>query len=183
MAIYTKTGDKGTTALFGSDVRRKKYDQRVISYGCIDELNSHIGLVISFFPKGKLRVVKGHLKDIQKDLFEIASELATDSESKPPFLLGKSRIKFLEGIIDSLEGKLPALGNFIFPGGSKPGALLHTARTICRRAEREIVKLSDEDEVNTTIVVYINRLSDCLFMMARRVNQTLDSPEEIWKAK
>jgi cob(I)alamin adenosyltransferase len=178
MAIYTKTGDKGTTALFGGEVRRKKYDLRVSAYGTVDEVNSQIGVVLAFL---EVKEVKNWLKEIQKDLFEIASELATDPKTNPPFSLKRDRIKFLEGIVDQLEGSLPALGNFIFPGGSKPGSLIHIARTICRRAEREIVKLADKEEVNSNIVIYMNRLSDTLFMLARRVNHDLKSPEEIWK--
>lgn len=183
MAIYTKKGDFGTTSLFGVKTRRKKYDLRISSYGIVDELSSQIGVVISFIDKGKLKDVRGWLKEIQKDLFEVASELATDSKTKPAVSLDGKRIKELERIIDELEGKLPALQNFIFPGGSKVGALLHVARTICRRAEREIVRLADREKVNPNIVVYINRLSDTLFMLAREVNHKQKSAQEIWKGK
>lgn len=180
MAVYTKKGDTGTTSLFGGVSRRKKYDIRINAYGTVDELNSCLGLVSSFLTN-RSRKVKPVLEQIQKDLFEIASELATEPASKKPFNLEVSRIKGLEKVIDALEGSLPPLQNFIFSGGSKPGALLHLARTICRRAEREIVYLADKEEVNSNIVVYINRLSDTLFMLAREVNRLEKSPEQVWK--
>lgn len=182
MAIYTKKGDRGTTLLYGGISARKKYDSRVVAYGTVDELNAQIGVVLAFLEED-LEDIRGWLKEIQKDLFEIASELATESTQQKPFNLESTKVKELEKIIDKLEGNLPPLQNFIFPGGSKPGAILHIARTVCRRAEREIVKLSDKEEVNSNILVYLNRLSDCLFMLARETNRLEKSPEEIWKQK
>lgn len=182
MAIYTKKGDFGTTSLFGAKARIKKYDLRISSYGTVDELNSQIGVSVAFL-KGGLKEVAGWLKEIQEDLFEIASELATDPKAKPVVKFDGKRIKELEKIMDELEGKLPPLQNFIFPGGSRPGALLHSARTVCRRAEREIVRLSDKEKINPNILIYMNRLSDVLFVMAREVNHRQKSPEEIWRMR
>src|SRR3990167_5873784 len=145
MAVYTKKGDRGTTSLYGGVTRRKKYDIRINAYGTVDELNSSIGLVSSFLTNRSKRV-KSILNQVQTDLFEIASELATDPKTKKPFSLDTKRIKYLEQIIDELEGSLPPLQNFIFSGGSKPGALLHLARTVCRRAERIVVQLANKEK-------------------------------------
>ena len=181
MAIYTKTGDKGKTGLLGG-TRVEKTNQRVVAYGTVDELNSQIGLAISFSDKRTVKAKKLLVK-IQQDLFEIASELATSTSVKPPFNLGLDRIRNLEKIIDGLEGSLPVLANFIFPGGSKMGAALHVTRSVCRRAEREIVKLAKKEKVNSNILVYVNRLSDFLFVLSREVNQLKGRKEEVWTGK
>ena len=189
MAVYTKKGDRGNTGLYGENRARSKSDQRIIAIGTIDELNSHLGFVSSFLSSGKVsrekeRKVREEIKNVQKDLFEIAACLASPKSSrKPPFEIGLDRVRRLEKMIDELEGSLPALANFIFPGGSKPGAALHVSRSVCRRAEREIVRLNQKEKLEPNILIYVNRLSDCLFMMAREVNRLEKKKEEIWKAK
>lgn len=182
MAVYTKQGDKGLTSLYGENKKRAKDDLRIEAYGTVDELNSHLGSVISFLTP-KTKKLQPHLSEIQKDLFEIASCLATPSRVDPPFSVGPDKTKSLEKIIDELEGSLPVLQNFIFPGGARAGANLHIARTVCRRAERRIVSLSKKEEVNSEILIYINRLSDCLFMIARWANKVEGKKEDIWKPK
>ncbi|OGY11293.1 MAG: ATP:cob(I)alamin adenosyltransferase [Candidatus Blackburnbacteria bacterium RIFCSPHIGHO2_12_FULL_41_13b] len=196
MAVYTKKGDKGKTSLYGEPRFRSKSDQRVIALGSIDELNSHLGFVSgNLTPRlrsGQARFVRirEEITSIQRDLFEIASCLATPSGpdligagNKPPFEIGLDRVRRLEKIIDELEGSLPALANFIFPGGSRVGSALHVARSVCRRAEREVVKLDQKEKIEPNILIYINRLSDALFMIAREVNRLEKKKEEIWKAK
>ncbi len=181
MAVYTKKGDRGATHLYGEKLARPKSDQRVVALGSIDELNSHLGFVSGNLTSraGKYRRI---ITRIQRDIFEIASCLASPG-NKPPFEIGLDRVRRLEKIIDDLEGSLPALANFIFPGGSRTGSALHVARSVCRRAEREVVKLSEKEKIEPNILIYINRLSDCLFMMAREINRLENKKEEIWKAK
>lgn len=180
MAVYTKLGDRGTTSLYGEDKKRSKDDLRIEAYGTVDELNSHLGSVISFLTP-KTKKLFSHLLSVQKDLFEIASCLATPHSVDPPFSVEHDKTKRLEKIIDEIEGSLPVLQNFIFPGGGKVGASLHIARTVCRRAERRIVSLSKKEEVNSEILIYINRLSDMVFMIARWANKLEGKKEEIWK--
>lgn len=185
MAIYTRRGDQGKTSLYNPPAggnRRWKYDQRVVSIGTIDELNSQLGMVSSLLSK-RTGEFKNVLRQIQQDLFEIGAELATPKSQKPPFSITLKRVREIEGIIDDLEGELPALGNFIFPGGSSSGAALHVARSISRRAEREVARLSRKEKVNTNLLVYLNRLSDLLFMLARKVNAVHKTPEDHWKGK
>ena len=180
MAIYTRVGDRGTTSLFGGDSGTRKDSPRISVLGTIDELNSQLGFVISILTS-RAGKIKNVLCAIQQDLFEIAAEIGTPSGSKSPFTLANGYIKKLEKIIDELEGSLPALANFIFPGGSTPGAALHVARSVCRRAERDVVRLSREEHVNPEILRYLNRLSDCLFMLAREVNRAEGKKEDVWK--
>lgn len=177
MAIYTKRGDRGKTSLNGQE-RRWKDDQRIISIGSVDELNSHIGFVSSLLTSRREEGVKKVLRELQGYLFEIGAELASPNSG---FSLQLEKIRKIEKIIDGLEGELPALGNFIFPGGSPAGAALHVARSVSRRAEREVVHLSKKNEVNENILFYLNRISDLLFMLARKVNLLRKSPEETWK--
>jgi len=181
MAVYTKKGDRGKTSLYGENSSRLKYDFRIGAIGSLDELNSHLGFVASLLA-GRTAKLKKYLIKIQKDLFEIASCLAVPTGDLP-FEIGLDKVHRLEKIIDDLEGSLPALANFIFPGGSKPGAALHVARSVCRRAEREVVKLNAKEKLEPKILIYINRLSDTLFMLAREVNRLEKKKEEIWKAK
>lgn len=180
MRIYTKRGDRGKTSFFGdSSKQRFKDEQRIISYGTVDELNSTIGVVLS-----NLRQKSTHSKillNIQSELLEIGSELATAPRKKPVFRMDESKVKRLEETIDALEEKLPELKNFILPGGSRAGASLHLARTICRRAEREAVRLSRKERVNPQIMVYLNRLSDLLFVLARSVNKAERKTEKVWR--
>ena len=179
MKIYTKTGDDGTTGLFGG-ARVNKDDPRVDAYGTVDELNAVIGVVHASSPPEELRAV---LAKIQADLFVLGAELATVSgkEDKLPMrLLGDADVRDLEDAIDRAEGGLPALENFILPGGAPSGAALHHARTVCRRAERCALAASRVVPVRPELLVYLNRLSDFLFVAARRANQLSNAPETPW---
>jgi cob(I)alamin adenosyltransferase len=179
MKIYTKTGDRGDTRLFdGSKVR--KHDDRVEAYGAVDELNASIGAAAAFLQDSALIVM---LADVQKDLFSIGAQLA-DPRFKErvggKFQLSRQRITALEMAIDSFETELPPLRQFILAGGGPAGAMLHVARTVCRRAERRVVSLSEKVDVNPDIVEYLNRLSDFLFVMARLVNHREGKQEIPW---
>ena len=179
MKVYTKTGDGGDTRLFdGTKVR--KHDDRVEAYGDIDELNSFIGAATSFLEDKELEEM---LAAIQKDLFSVGAQLADPGfkdQSRAKFQLPPERIANLEGAIDSFETELPPLRQFILAGGGQAGALLHVARTICRRAERRVVSLSEKIEVNPNVIVYLNRLSDFLFVIARVVNHREGKQEVPW---
>ncbi|MBI3443498.1 cob(I)yrinic acid a,c-diamide adenosyltransferase [Candidatus Woesebacteria bacterium] len=175
MAIYTKRGDKGKTSLYDKanrqDVRVDKDSTRVKAIGAIDELNSFLGICLSF---------NGYksLKDIQKDLFTIGSILAG---AKLRF--SKTKTIKLEREIDKLEGRLPVLKNFILPGGSPLSSHLQYARALARRTERRVVVLSKEDKTKPQILSYLNRLSDFLFMLARKSNFDWGIKEEAWIGK
>ena len=181
--IYTRTGDKGKTSLFDGK-KVLKSDKKVEAYGTIDELNSAIGAASAFI---KVRNINTELEKIQNDLLEIGSSLAV-SKTLPADQL-KSRPEEFEILIDKLTGKLPPLTQFILPGGGKGGALLHLTRTIARRAERRVVGLSKSEKIDPTIIIYLNRLSDLLFTMARFVNYKekpfgkLRAGEKIWRKK
>jgi len=177
--IYTKTGDRGDTRLFdGTKVR--KYDDRVEAYGAIDELNSFIGASSTFLQDPALKVM---LADIQKDLFSVGAQLADPGfrdQSRAKFQLDPGRIAALENAIDSFETELPPLRQFILAGGGHGGALLHVARTVCRRAERRVVSLYEKVEIHPNVIVYLNRLSDFLFVIARLVNHREGKQEILW---
>lgn len=182
MAIYTRTGDKGKTSLFDG-TRVFKSHMRVETYGTIDELNATIGFAIAQMPNAKLQMLncKRELEKIQHDLLDIGSALA-----KPHLLVVSgldSRIKEFETIIDELTAQMPKLKHFILPGGGIAGAQLHVARTITRRSERQLVKLSQQEEIDETMIRYINRLSDLLFTMSRFVNQKEKKGEIRWIKK
>ena len=176
MPIYTRTGDRGQTSLFNKQ-RVPKFHIRVEAYGTVDELNSAIGVVLS--SKYKVLSIKRELVRIQNDLLDIGSALA-NPESKPLDFM-KKRVKEFEKFIDQMTEAMPKLSNFILPGGSISGSYLHLARTICRRAERRIVELSQKEDIDKTLVIYVNRLSDLLFTMARFVNMKEKQKETIWK--
>lgn len=181
MRIYTKTGDVGTTGLFGGD-RVKKVHARIEAYGTVDELNAVVGLVRSSYPaEGALfRAVDEILARIQSDLFTLGADLATPSGARPsvPRVSAEMTGK-LENDIDLCSEDLPELSAFILPGGSQTGARLHFARTVCRRAERRAVHASQAEEINPEVIRYLNRLSDHLFVLARIANQMkgIDTPE------
>lgn len=196
--IYTRTGDKGETSL-RKGIRVLKSDERVETYGTVDELNSCLGIVITqisllqFCKSGTAQLRKGakhdwqyvknkllhELMNIQNDLFLIGSTLANPENPKLPEL--KNRVVVFEQFIDEMTAVLPELHNFILPGGSITGAQLHLARTICRRAERHVVGLSQTQVIDDYIRMYLNRLSDLLFTMARYVNYWENKPETLWK--
>jgi cob(I)alamin adenosyltransferase len=178
--IYTKTGDAGETGLFGGG-RVSKADVRVCAYGEVDELNAVIGWTIT--QVGDTEIAQ-RLVQIQSDLFALGAHLATLRRGAqthahlPP--LPSARIAEMEHWIDSAEDELPELKAFILPGGSPGGAALHLARTVCRRAERSIVALATHEDVAEDVVVYVNRLSDFLFDMARLANHRAGSAETEW---
>jgi cob(I)alamin adenosyltransferase len=178
MKIYTKTGDKGTTSLiYGTRV--SKNDARVEAYGTCDEANSMIGLALSYLQveyfTGKEELFSIFHK-IQTVLFHVGAELATPAGKEVKWTLEEKDLEELEKIIDSWDASLPALSNFILPGGHQAGAALHVARTVARRAERQAVVLGDE--VNPLVLSYLNRLSDFLFVAARYINMHLGSKEQ-----
>ena len=164
MKIYTKTGDKGETSLIGG-YRVSKSDLRIESYGTVDELNSWLGLVVAFLPQERIEEVQS----IQSLLFSTGAQLASKSkEQKSPFPeVSAADIKALEAHIDAYEALLPKMTHFILPGGNKGASHAHLARCVCRRAERIVVQLSRIDFVDDKILVYLNRLSDYLFCLAR----------------
>ena len=181
MKIYTKTGDSGKTSLL-SGSRVSKSHIRINSYGTIDELNSHIGLLRDQ-PVNEKR--KDLMIDIQDKLFTIGSLLASDpAKPIPEYLpkLLKEHIIRLENGIDEMEVTLPPMKNFILPGGHQSISFCHIARCVCRRAERLVIELQEQEPVNEIIVIYLNRLSDFLFMLARKMTQELDAEEIAWRA-
>ena len=164
MKIYTKTGDKGETSLIGG-YRVSKSDLRIESYGTVDELNSWLGLIVEFLPQERIEEVQS----IQSLLFSMGAQLASKSkEQKRPFpVVSTADIKALEAHIDAYEALLPKMTHFILPGGNKGASHAHIARCVCRRAERIVVQLSRVDFVDNKLLVYLNRLSDYLFCLAR----------------
>lgn len=180
MKIYTKTGDKGQTGLFDG-TRVLKSNLRVEAYGTIDELNSYIGTIASFeIPEAdRLTLLK-----ICKLLFNAGTDLATPKESKLPKSfqrISDNEVKFLEEQIDKYTNELPELKNFILPTGCFESGFVHIARTVCRRAERCVVELEQSEKVNHSVVVFLNRLSDFLFVFARYVNKIKGVEDIVWK--
>ena len=188
MKIYTKTGDDGTTGLLGGGAvaRVRKSDPRIECYGTIDELNAVIGWAAVAASSSEVHLsLAESLRVIQAELFVIGSHLAVaDGSAAPPSLppLEESAVARLEMQIDSATARLPALRNFILPGGSEAGARLHVARTVCRRAERQLVKFAQDRPVAPTIVTYLNRLSDWLFVQARAANHDAGVADVPWSA-
>lgn len=177
MNIYTKVGDKGKTSLIGGK-RVEKCCDRLESYGTIDELNSHIGLVFDTCNDEPMRKI---LSKVQQHLFTIGSQLACENPEE--FRLTKvdeTHIQFLEQSIDNFAQNLPQLKEFILPAGHSVASQCHIARTVCRRAERCIVRLNEVEQINVNIMVYINRLSDLLFVMARRIIKNNNLQEVTW---
>ena len=167
MKIYTRTGDQGSTSLFGGG-RVAKCDVRICSYGTIDELNAVLGVARS---KGVAPRIDEVLHLLQNQMFALGAELANPStDERAGQLLQEADVEDLESLIDSLEESLPELKSFILPGGCQAAAILHLARCICRRAEREIVSLSQDTSVRKTVLKYVNRTSDLLFVLARAAN-------------
>lgn len=176
--IYTKTGDKGKTSLFDG-TRVAKNALRVETYGNVDELNSALGVVLAHLGNGASTIRK-ELEHIQHDLFEIGGILANPHAKVTNKAYFDTQVTKFEKSIDTMTEKLPALTNFILPGGGRIGAYLHLARTITRRCERRIVQLSQKENVEEVIIQYFNRLSDLLFTMSRFMNKKEKTREIIW---
>ena len=172
--IYTRTGDRGETSLYGGK-RVLKDSLRVDAYGTVDELNSVLGMVIAFCDD---KVIKEFLSSVQRDLFVIGASLAG---AKQDFEVLEKRVDSFEKLIDSLDRDLSELRNFILPGGGKDAALAHFARSVCRRVERSLVALSKEEDVDSEVLVYFNRLSDVLFMLGRWLNWKQGLEDIVWK--
>jgi len=179
--IYTRTGDAGQTALFGGG-RVSKADPRVAAYGDVDELNAALGAVLACEP---VELERELLLGLQRDLFAIGGRLASPNPDKVSKALAKAqvtpdRVAALETAIDRADAALTPLSTFILPGGTMKAALLHVARTVCRRAERSVVALSPDGAVPPQILAYLNRLSDLLFTLARLANHQAGAKEHPW---
>jgi cob(I)alamin adenosyltransferase len=185
MKIYTKIGDKGETRLIGGK-HVSKADPRIVAYGAVDELNSSIGLAISFLRSKQqlLSDMTDVLLQVQNDLFVLGSDLADPSwpqaNGKTP-RTSQKMASALEPIIDRFESELKPITFFILPGGSVESSLLHHSRGVARRTETAVVLLSKSELINPAIMVYLNRLSDLLFVMARLANKRLDIPDIAWR--
>jgi cob(I)alamin adenosyltransferase len=185
--IYTRTGDKGDTALVGGG-RVPKDTPRIEAYGTIDELNSIVGLARVFnaerLSKGKApRWLDGVLRQIQNELFDLGSELATpdDAAYEGMHRVGETEVKALEALMDQCQKDLAPLKSFVLPGGGRVGGFLHQARTVCRRAERRILGLSRVETLSPWPLTYVNRLSDLLFVLSRWVGKKGGETEYLWE--
>ena len=185
--VYTRTGDKGTTALVGGK-RVPKDSPRIAAYGTVDELNSVVGLARVFneerLGKGeKHRWLDGVFRRLQNQLFDLGSELATpeDAVYEGMHRIGDAEVKELETLMDRCQKDLEPLKSFTLPGGGRIGGFLHQCRTVCRRAEREIVALSRLEPVSEGVLRYVNRLSDLFFVVSRWVGKHLGETEYLWE--
>ncbi len=180
MKIYTRTGDKGHTGLWGGK-RISKDSIRIQAYGTVDECNAVIGLATSVLPEEKAYAsLKAMLRQIQNDLFVVGADLASEIDIENVTRVASENIEQLEQWIDELEESLPPLTQFILPGGTTLASYLHLARTVCRRSERWAVRLKHQEEINTAVMLYLNRLSDFLFVAARYANHLNDTPDVPW---
>lgn len=180
MKLYTKTGDKGTTGLIGG-TRVSKSDVRLEAYGTVDELNAQIGVLISLEPKEELKVF---LQQIQNILFTVGSNLATDTlktEYRKASVMRDEFITSIEREIDRLDQDLPLLEQFVLPGGTPKSAQCHVCRTVARRAERRIVEMNETYPVDNKLIIYVNRLSDYFFVLARYLMKNDNMKEISWK--
>lgn len=194
--VYTRTGDNGTTSLVGGK-RVKKYDTRVVAYGTVDELNSHIGLLAEMIALKKNNIKIDfdireqfassflQLKRIQNNLFVLQTLLATENDETYKKLpqLKEETVSEMEKCIDQMDAKLPKLSSFVIPGGSIESAQAHVARTVCRRGEREIVKLSEKENIDPLLIKFINRTSDYLFVLSRYILLLEKKKENFWSAE
>jgi cob(I)alamin adenosyltransferase len=185
--VYTRTGDQGETGLVGGK-RVAKDSPRIEAYGTIDELNSIVGLARVFNEEklpggGAERFLDEVLRDIQDELFDLGSELATPPELFKPgmYRVGAPQVEKLERLIDECQKILDPLKSFVLPGGGRVGAYLHHCRTVCRRAEREILRLSRSEELSEWPLKYINRLSDLFFVLSRWISKQSGHEEYLWQ--
>ncbi len=178
MKIYTKKGDKGSTALLGG-TRVSKDHIRIEAYGTVDELNAFIGLI---HDQEAAKIFRPLIKDIQHSLFSIGAALSTDPQKTKvkTARLNSEDIALLETSIDQMEADLPPLKNFVLPGGHQANSLAHISRCICRRAERRVISLHAQEEVSPFILQYLNRLSDWLFVLSRTFSHNSNSAETLW---
>lgn len=179
MKIYTKTGDKGTTSLVGG-TRVAKTHIRLEAYGTVDEMNSNLGLLITYLTDERDKLFLQHVQD---KLFAVGSHLATDQEKTKLYevsIITPALIEAIEREIDHLDSILPPLSNFILPGGSRGAAVCHICRTVCRRAERRILALAEHVQISSELLIYVNRLSDYLFVLSRKINQDEKKGEIYW---
>ncbi|MGI6816186.1 cob(I)yrinic acid a,c-diamide adenosyltransferase [Bacteroides sp. KG156] len=177
--IYTKTGDKGTTSLVGG-TRVPKTHIRLEAYGTVDELNSNLGLLATCLSD---EADKQFLRQVQDRLFAVGSHLATDLEKtglKAASIINREEVEAMECEIDRLDNLLPPLSAFVLPGGSRGAAVCHVCRTVCRRAERRILALAEQAEVSSELMAYVNRLSDYLFVLSRKMNRDEKKEEIFW---
>ena len=177
MKIYTKTGDGGNTGLQG-DFRIAKSHPRIIAYGTVDEANAAIGIVLTNTLDKDVNEV---LSQIQNDLFLLGSDLSNQNLNDLKNRISLEMVENLEGFIDTFESELSPITNFILPGGNMAAAQVHQVRTIVRRAETLVVKLSDKNEINSNCIKYLNRLSDLMFVMGRLINKRNGVEDIIWK--
>ena len=177
--IYTKTGDDGSTGLIGGK-RVSKSNPRIVAYGSIDELNSSLGIILSSKLDKDVEVL---LTRIQNDLFVAGADLANENAQDASNRIEEDMVRFLENTIDSFEKELSAITYFILPGGDPVASQVHMARAICRRAETNIVSLGEKEKINRFCQIYINRLSDLLFVIARVINKRKMISDIAWKKK
>jgi cob(I)alamin adenosyltransferase len=175
--IYTGGGDRGETSL-GDGSRVSKLDCRIAAFGTVDELNSHIGVVLAGAPPADFVDV---LTRVQNELFDVGADLSVPWGIADRLRVDDEVVGGLERDCDRLNADLPELRSFVLPGGNETAAQLHVARTVCRRAEREVLAAADEVEINPLVLVYLNRLSDLLFILARSANAAAGHDEPLWK--
>jgi cob(I)alamin adenosyltransferase len=173
--IYTRAGDTGETSL-GDGSRVSKLDGRIAAFGAVDELNSLLGLVLAGEVSGEIREV---LERVQNELFDVGADISVPLEIPDRLRVAQTQIDALEGDCDRFNADLPELRSFVLPGGSEAASRLHVARAVCRRAERDALAAAEQVELNPLVQVYLNRLSDLLFILARTANA--DADETLWK--
>ncbi len=184
--VYTRTGDQGDTGLVGGK-RVPKDALRIEAYGTVDELNASVGLARVFSdeaaPSAARDRMEGILKRVQNELFDLGSELATPAEAfyEGMFRVGADDVKALERLMDECQADLEPLDSFILPGGSRVSAFLHQCRTVCRRAERIVLRLSREEDIGPWPLRYLNRLSDLFFVLSRWITKQSGEPEHLWE--
>lgn len=177
MKVYTKKGDLGETSLYGG-LRVPKSHIKIDAYGTVDELNSFVGIVMSYLDEDEFQFWQG----VQSRLFDIGAILASDGRKEKIFLpeIKEEHVTELEQVIDKIEETLEPLKHFILPSGHRAVSDCHVARTVCRRAERKVVSLAQEEEVNPLLIKYLNRLSDLLFVLSRKIGNKFDVEEVKW---